>query len=141
MYQNPRHADANCTLSDEELQKDFDDFFEDFFCELARYGTLIEMHVCDNVGEHLIGNVYARYEFEEEAGRAVDALNERWYAGESRSDWRRLRQVSAGFGGCPASMKLPLSLTIQSLASWIRSPSLLRTLARYGLQGSLLPPE
>ncbi|PWN41545.1 RNA-binding domain-containing protein [Ceraceosorus guamensis] len=81
VYQNPRHADANCTLSDEELQRDFDDFFEDFFCELARYGTLIEMHVCDNVGEHLIGNVYARYEFEEEAGRAVDALNERWYAG------------------------------------------------------------
>ena len=40
------------------------------------------MHVCDNVGEHLIGNVYARYEWEEEAQRAVDALNDRWYNGE-----------------------------------------------------------
>ena len=47
-------------MSDEELQKDFDSFFEDFFCELAKFGQLLEMHVCDNVGDHLIGNVYAR---------------------------------------------------------------------------------
>lgn len=37
--------------------------------------------VCDNVGDHLIGNVYARYEWETEAQAAVDNLNERWYAG------------------------------------------------------------
>jgi splicing factor U2AF subunit len=39
------------------------------------------MHVCDNVGDHLIGNVYARYEWEDEAQSAVEALNERWYSG------------------------------------------------------------
>jgi hypothetical protein len=37
--------------------------------------------VCDNVGDHLIGNVYARYEWETEAQTAVDNLNDRWYAG------------------------------------------------------------
>ena len=37
--------------------------------------------VCDNVGDHLIGNVYARYEWETEAQAAVDNLNDRWYAG------------------------------------------------------------
>ena len=37
--------------------------------------------VCDNVGDHLIGNVYARYEWEAEAQAAVDNLNDRWYAG------------------------------------------------------------
>lgn len=37
------------------------------------------MHVCDNVGDHLLGNVYARYEWEAEAQHAVDALNDRWY--------------------------------------------------------------
>ena len=37
--------------------------------------------VCDNVGDHLIGNVYARYEWETEAQAAVDSCNERWYAG------------------------------------------------------------
>ena len=40
--------------------------------------------VCDNVGDHLIGNVYARYEWETEAQAAVDNLNDRWYAGKSR---------------------------------------------------------
>lgn len=68
-------------MTDEEVQAQFDEFFEDFFVELAKIGTVVEMHVCDNVGEHLIGNVYARYEWEEEAQRAVDALNDRWYNG------------------------------------------------------------
>lgn len=36
--------------------------------------------MCDNVGDHLIGNVYARYKYEEDAQRAIDALNSRWYA-------------------------------------------------------------
>jgi splicing factor U2AF subunit len=40
------------------------------------------MHVCDNVGDHLIGNVYARFDWEDQAQAAVDALNQRWYAGE-----------------------------------------------------------
>ena len=51
--------------------------------ELAKYGHLVEMHVCDNVGDHLIGNVYVRYEMETEAQAAVDSLNNRWYAGSS----------------------------------------------------------
>lgn len=68
-------------MSDDDLQDQFDDFYEDFFCELAKYGQLVEMHVCDNIGDHLIGNVYARYEWEEEAQRAVDALNDQWYSG------------------------------------------------------------
>jgi splicing factor U2AF subunit len=82
VYQNPRYANPDCKLSDDELQAQFDEFYEDFFVELVKFGTVVEMHVCDNVGEHLIGNVYARYEWEEEAQRAVDALNDRWYSGE-----------------------------------------------------------
>src|SRR5262249_38324611 len=42
---------------------------------------LLLRQVCDNVGDHLIGNVYARYEWETEAQAAVDNLNDRWYAG------------------------------------------------------------
>lgn len=56
---------------------------EDVYCELVNYGNLLEMHVCDNVGDHLIGNVYARFDWEDEAAAAVDALNKRWYAGKS----------------------------------------------------------
>ncbi|WFD18567.1 hypothetical protein MCAP1_000771 [Malassezia caprae] len=79
VYQNPKHLDAECRLSDEELQREFDEFFIDFFMGLSKYGDLVEMHVCDNVGDHLIGNVYARYETEEDAERAVEGLNTRWY--------------------------------------------------------------
>lgn len=56
---------------------------EDVYCELVKHGNLLEMHVCDNVGDHLIGNVYARYDYEEEAAIAVQAMNHRWYAGKS----------------------------------------------------------
>ena len=66
-------------MTEDELQQDFDQFFEDFFIGLSAYGDLVEMHVCDNVGDHLIGNVYARYESEDDAARAVDELNMRWY--------------------------------------------------------------
>lgn len=69
-------------MTPQELQQDFDGFYEDFFCELAKYGNLQEMHVCDNVGDHLLGNVYARYEWEAEAQKAVDNLNDRWYSGK-----------------------------------------------------------
>lgn len=55
--------------------------------ELSKYGHLLELHVCDNVGDHLIGNVYARYEWETEAQKAVEQLNERWYAGEPSRDF------------------------------------------------------
>lgn len=48
--------------------------------ELANYGNVQEMHVCDNIGDHLMGNVYVRYEYETEASKAMDALNDRWYA-------------------------------------------------------------
>ena len=39
----------------------FEDFYEEVYMELAKFGELAEMHVCDNIGEHLIGNVYAKF--------------------------------------------------------------------------------
>ncbi|WVN89278.1 uncharacterized protein L203_104499 [Cryptococcus depauperatus CBS 7841] len=80
VYNNPGHTPEGQSMTNEELQADFDRFYEDFFIELAKYGNLLEMIVCDNVGDHLLGNVYARFEFEAEASRAVQDLNNRWYA-------------------------------------------------------------
>ncbi|GAO48996.1 RNA-binding domain-containing protein [Saitoella complicata NRRL Y-17804] len=79
MYQNPAH-DPNNVLNDQQLQAQFDAFYEDVWCELCKYGELEELHVCENVGDHLIGNVYARFTYEDAAQAAVDALNSRWYA-------------------------------------------------------------
>ncbi|KAI9034371.1 hypothetical protein DFJ74DRAFT_649316 [Hyaloraphidium curvatum] len=80
LFQNPAH-DPSCTMSEDEIQEMFDNFFEDIFIELAKYGEIEEMNVCDNVGDHLVGNIYIRYKFEEDAQKAVDALNMRFYAG------------------------------------------------------------
>ncbi|KAL7010376.1 hypothetical protein EMMF5_000400 [Cystobasidiomycetes sp. EMM_F5] len=68
-------------MTEQEAKEYFETFYEDVFCELVKFGNLLEMHVCDNVGDHLIGNIYARYEWEDEAQTAVDALNQRWYSG------------------------------------------------------------
>jgi splicing factor U2AF subunit len=54
-YQNPGHA-ANCKLSPEELQQNFELFYEDMFIELAKFGEIEDMNVCDNVGDHLNGS-------------------------------------------------------------------------------------
>jgi splicing factor U2AF subunit len=98
VYHNPAH-DPICKLTPQQLQEGFDAVYEDLYCELAKFGHLMELHVrlfdlprsfgaltlrwqvCDNVGDHLIGNVYARYEWETEAQNAIDNCNARWYAG------------------------------------------------------------
>jgi len=49
------------TMSDEEAQEHFDNFFEDVFVECEdKYGEIEEMNVCDNLGDHLVGNVYIK---------------------------------------------------------------------------------
>ena len=55
-------------MTDQELQDHYDDFFEDVFWELEeKYGKIEQMNVCDNLGDHLVGNVYVMFEDEEVA--------------------------------------------------------------------------
>lgn len=53
---------------------------------------MLELHICDNVGDHLIGNVYARFDLELECAKACENLNGRWYAGKPL--WAELSPVS-----------------------------------------------
>lgn len=49
-------------MSEAELQQHFDQFYEDFFVEIAKaYGEIEELHICDNVGDHLLGNIYIKF--------------------------------------------------------------------------------
>ncbi|KAK0426034.1 hypothetical protein QR680_009513 [Steinernema hermaphroditum] len=43
-------------------------------------GRIADLKVCENIAEHLIGNVYIRFESSGTARRAVDDLNRRWFA-------------------------------------------------------------
>lgn len=69
-------------VSDEEMQEHYDNFFEDVFVECEdKYGEIEEMNVCDNLGDHLVGNVYIKFRREEDAERAAKDLNNRWFGG------------------------------------------------------------
>ncbi|RKP36207.1 hypothetical protein BJ085DRAFT_27390 [Dimargaris cristalligena] len=80
-YRNPAR-DPDCRASSAELQDHFDDFYEDVFTDMAlNYGEVDRIRICDNDGEHLSGNVYVQFRYEDDAQRAVEGLNNRYYQG------------------------------------------------------------
>lgn len=87
MYRNPSNPTQfpegiKTDMTEDELQDHFDNFFEDVFTELeTKYGEIEEMNVCDNLGDHLVGNVYCQFVEEEAAEKAVTDTNNRWYDG------------------------------------------------------------
>ena len=91
LYQNPATRTQNpdgtlqtfSLMSEEEQQEYYDTFFEDVFIELEeKYGEIEELNVCDNLGDHLIGNVYVKFRKEEDAEKVVLSLNNRWFNGQ-----------------------------------------------------------
>jgi splicing factor U2AF 35 kDa subunit len=42
-------------ITPDQIQEEFEDFYEEVFEELGKYGELEELHVCDNLGDHMIG--------------------------------------------------------------------------------------
>lgn len=63
-----------------EYQKQFEEFYEDVYCEAALFGHVEELVVCENNNDHLMGNVYIRFRYEEDAQKALDSFSSRWYA-------------------------------------------------------------
>ena len=88
MYQNPPVAIAIAEgqkVSDESLKeaiRHFEDFYEEIFVELAKCGEIEDIVVCDNLGDHLIGNVFVKFSTEDFAANALKTLNGRYYAGK-----------------------------------------------------------
>lgn len=88
LYQNPSAAIAiseGNKVSDEALKqvvKHFESFYEEIYRELAEFGELEELHVCDNLGDHMIGNVYAKFNSEQDAKKAYDTLYGKYYRGK-----------------------------------------------------------
>jgi splicing factor U2AF subunit len=82
MYTAPNTLERS-KYTDEELQKHFDDIYEELFVELEdKYGELEELNICENLSEHLIGNTYAKFRYEEDAEKACIELNNRWFNGK-----------------------------------------------------------
>lgn len=68
-------------LDPRKIQDHFEDFYEDLFEELSKYGELESLNICDNLADHMVGNVYAQFREEEHAAAAVQSLTGRFYAG------------------------------------------------------------
>jgi splicing factor U2AF subunit len=87
MYENPAVAIAMSEGSKvperaiREAIRHFEDFYEEVWLELSNYGELLELHVCDNMGDHMIGNVYAKFGSEDDSENAAKNMNGRYYAG------------------------------------------------------------
>jgi splicing factor U2AF 35 kDa subunit len=48
---------------------------------LKEFGNIDEIQVCENLGDHMVGNVYVKFEDEEAAERSIQKLFGRYYAG------------------------------------------------------------
>lgn len=47
LYQNPAYDPKN-KMNPDQLQNHFDAFYEDFWCEMCKFGEIEEVVVCDN---------------------------------------------------------------------------------------------
>lgn len=63
------------------LQHHFEDFYTDVFEEMARYGSVESIFVCQNMADHLVGNTYVKFAEERSAQNALKGVAGRWYAG------------------------------------------------------------
>ncbi|KAI3437796.1 hypothetical protein D9Q98_000243 [Chlorella vulgaris] len=88
MYQNPilnaplGNDGLPMPVDPKKVQEFFEDFYEDIFLELAKYGEVEYLNVCDNLADHMVGNVYVKFKDEEEAARALQGMQGRYYAGK-----------------------------------------------------------
>ncbi|KAK9723872.1 hypothetical protein RND81_05G031300 [Saponaria officinalis] len=86
MYQRPDMITPGvdpqgAPLDPRKVQQHFEDFYEDLFEELNKYGEIECLNICDNLADHMVGNVYVQFREEEHAAEAVRNLTGRYYAG------------------------------------------------------------
>ncbi|KAL5984995.1 hypothetical protein ACLOJK_038832 [Asimina triloba] len=86
MYQRPDmitpgvDAQGN-PIDPRKIQEHFEDFYEDIFEELSKFGDIESLNICDNLADHMVGNVYVQFKEEEQAAAALQALQGRFYSG------------------------------------------------------------
>merc|ERR1712130_1014474 len=84
LYRSPILDDnGGQQITESMLQRHYDEFYEEVFFEIEdKYGEIEEMNVCENLGDHLVGNGYIKFYKEEDCERSCEAVNDRWFAGQ-----------------------------------------------------------
>lgn len=68
--------------TDEEVERCYEEFYEDVHTEFLKFGELVNFKVCRNGSHHLRGNVYVNYKSLDSALLAFNNMNGRYYAGK-----------------------------------------------------------
>ena len=85
LYQNPTQAIALAEghhIPDDEILSaiaHLESFYAEVFLEIAQYGEIEEMHVLDNLGEHMLGNIYVRFKNEDDAENVKKNVSGRYF--------------------------------------------------------------
>jgi hypothetical protein len=66
MWQNPMVAIASAggdlaLIDEKKFQEDFDEFYDEIFQEFNNFGKIDDVQVCENLGDHMVGNVYVKF--------------------------------------------------------------------------------
>jgi hypothetical protein len=119
LYQNPAYDPKN-KMNASQLQNHFDAFYEDFWCEMCKFGEIEEVVVCDNNNDSMSSSFLPLH------GKSLKILTI-WH----RSYWQRL---------CTIQVRRfrTKSLRCSQLPVVCRAPHLLRTVTRDGFPRSLL---
>ncbi|KAJ0989789.1 hypothetical protein J5N97_008145 [Dioscorea zingiberensis] len=86
MYQRPDMITPGVdpqgqAIDPRKIQEHFEDFYEDIFEELSKFGEIESLNICDNLADHMVGNVYVQFKEEDQAAAALHALQGRFYSG------------------------------------------------------------
>eukprot|EP00954_Amorphochlora_amoebiformis_P024249 1365200-Amorphochlora_amoeboformis.AAC.1 len=79
MYVRPPPGPNGLPVEDDDH---FENFYEEILDELSNYGAIEELNVLENMGDHLVGNVYVKFTTEEGGEKACTALRGRYYGGQ-----------------------------------------------------------
>ncbi|TQD80089.1 hypothetical protein C1H46_034374 [Malus baccata] len=85
MYNGPGLAweqDEGLEYTDEEVERCYEEFYEDVHMEFLKFGEIISFKVCRNGAFHLRGNVYIHYKSMDSAVVAYQSVNGRYFAGK-----------------------------------------------------------
>ncbi|KAJ4838701.1 hypothetical protein Tsubulata_003139, partial [Turnera subulata] len=68
--------------TDEEVERCYEEFYEDVHTEFLKYGEIVNFKVCRNGSFHMRGNVYVHYKSLDSAVQAYQSINGRYFAGK-----------------------------------------------------------
>ncbi|QCD98698.1 splicing factor U2AF a subunit [Vigna unguiculata] len=87
MYNGPglacdRDQDEGLEYTDEEIDRCFEEFYEDVHTEFLKFGEIVNFKVCKNGSFHLRGNVYVQYKALDSALLAANSMKRHDFAGK-----------------------------------------------------------